>query len=356
MPAARGAARRGGRRSAVEPCPRRSHLCSGAPSRSLNNGCRNAPIGWVIRLVARRPPNWCGGRPRTERARRQPSLGGQLASRGHRPSQRGPGFEETPFGGADWDLEDRCHGRQRTILEVVKRDDRALLDREGVKCTLERFHIHQPFDRCFLVNSICRDVVDGDNRHARPPPHRHPAGVHDDTAEPGVEPLGVMQGGQRAPGRDECLLDGILGFLGGTQDRASQPKRGQKSQVNEPGERIRVAVHRTRHEASLLAPAGRKLPRNPRLRPPDHEPPPQPADGSVVATRPDPSRSGVGRSGAVPFRSLVYPSGRPGQDLFVRKSGRPARLRVLALAGWAIERYILRARTLLGGLRPGFIV
>lgn len=105
---------------------------------------------------------------------------------------------------------------------VAEDEDRSLVDRESFEGPVEGRRVND-------VRSVvgCRfgvglepayDVGCGDLADARSLSQGHPAGVDDDPAEPGVEPLDIAQPADRPPSGEQCLLRRVLRVGRSTKD------------------------------------------------------------------------------------------------------------------------------------------
>ena len=70
--------------------------------------------------------------------------------------------------------------------------------------------------------------------------------------EPGVEPLGVTQHPEVAPGSDERLLDRVAGQLRVTEDEAGGPVQPRAGIAGKHGEGVMIAATRSLDETSLV--------------------------------------------------------------------------------------------------------
>ena len=77
------------------------------------------------------------------------------------------------------------------------------------------------------------------------------AGVEEEPVEPGVEAIGVAQGGQVPPAPDERLLDGVLGAVRVLQDESSRGVQPADRGACQHGEGVMIALPRSLHEVSL---------------------------------------------------------------------------------------------------------
>ena len=78
------------------------------------------------------------------------------------------------------------------------------------------------------------------------------AGVDGQAMEPGVEPIGVTQPRQVAPGSDEGLLDRVAGELRVPEDEAGGPVQPRDGPAGELGEGVMIALPRSLDESSLV--------------------------------------------------------------------------------------------------------
>ena len=82
---------------------------------------------------------------------------------------------------------------------------------------------------------------------------------------PGLEAIGVSQGGQIPPRVEEGLLGGVLGQAGVTQDPACHRVHGVADASDERVEGLFIAVHRPLDELALhCSPGGLFADRGPR--------------------------------------------------------------------------------------------
>ena len=77
-------------------------------------------------------------------------------------------------------------------------------------------------------------------------------GIDGQAMEPGVEPIGVTQPRQVAPGSDEGLLDRVAGQLRIPEDEAGGPVQPRDGPAGELGEGVMIALPRPVHESSLV--------------------------------------------------------------------------------------------------------
>ncbi|MEA2547850.1 MAG: succinyl-CoA synthetase beta subunit, partial [Chloroflexota bacterium] len=141
---------------------------------------------------------------------------------------------------------------------MVKDDEGPRLRLEAAEATLELVAVNHDGGRVVEVGMVDRGQLDIESV----PPQAAgfvDAGAIKQSMEPGVEALRAAQGGQVAPGPDECLLDGVLGLFGITQDepggRVEPEDRGSCKQ----GEGVMIASPRSFHEFLLhVAPRRRR--------------------------------------------------------------------------------------------------
>ena len=77
------------------------------------------------------------------------------------------------------------------------------------------------------------------------------AGANEQPMAPGLEAIGVSQGGQIPPRVEEGLLGGVLGQAGVTQDPACHRVHGVADASDERVEGLFIAVHRPLDELAL---------------------------------------------------------------------------------------------------------
>ena len=77
------------------------------------------------------------------------------------------------------------------------------------------------------------------------------AGVQEEPVEPGVEAVGVAQGGQVPPASDERLLDGVLGAVGVPEDESGGGVEPADRGACKHGEGVMIALPRSLHEVPL---------------------------------------------------------------------------------------------------------
>ena len=77
------------------------------------------------------------------------------------------------------------------------------------------------------------------------------AGAHQETTEPGVEPVGVTERGELAPGGHERLLGRVLGELRVPQDETRDGIESTDRAARQLRERLPIACHRPFHEVPM---------------------------------------------------------------------------------------------------------
>jgi hypothetical protein len=140
---------------------------------------------------------------------------------------------------------------------VVHHEDRALLDRQASERSIERVAIGNGQDRRRVHRPVDREDTDvGGPLPATP--GLGVAGMDEQAADPGVEPIRVAQPRKLTPGGGEGVLQGVLGEMGIAQDPRRdrvQPVAGLRDQVPEC---LAIAAHRPLDDLShthLVGPA-----------------------------------------------------------------------------------------------------
>ncbi len=77
------------------------------------------------------------------------------------------------------------------------------------------------------------------------------AGVQEDPVKPGIEAIGIAQGGQVAPASDERLLDGVLRTVRVPQDEPSRGVEATDRGACQQREGVMIALPCSLHEVSL---------------------------------------------------------------------------------------------------------
>ena len=76
-------------------------------------------------------------------------------------------------------------------------------------------------------------------------------GVDEQPMQPGVESVGIPQGGQITPGSDERVLDGVLGLFDIPQHEPGGGIQSGDRGACQLGEGVMIALPRSLHEVSL---------------------------------------------------------------------------------------------------------
>ena len=83
---------------------------------------------------------------------------------------------------------------------------------------------------------------------------------HENAGEPRLEPIGVAQGREVAPGVDEGRLDGVLGTVKIAQDAVRDREESVAGDGHQAGVRILVALDRPFDERSIHVGAPSRVP------------------------------------------------------------------------------------------------
>ncbi len=86
------------------------------------------------------------------------------------------------------------------------------------------------------------------------------AGVEKDPVKPGIEAIGIAQGGQVPPASDERLLDGVLRSVRVPQDEPSRGVKPTDRGACQHSEGVMIALPRSLHEVSLHVALGSARP------------------------------------------------------------------------------------------------
>ena len=78
------------------------------------------------------------------------------------------------------------------------------------------------------------------------------AGIHGESVQPRIEPVGFPKLREVAPGSDQPLLDRVACELGVTEDQARGLVQPHDGGAGELGEGVMIASPRTLHEPSLV--------------------------------------------------------------------------------------------------------
>ncbi len=90
------------------------------------------------------------------------------------------------------------------------------------------------------------------DRAPAPAPGKIETGVDGQAVQPRIEPVGVAEAPQVAPGADQCLLDRVAGELRVPKDQASGRVQPREGRVDEFGEGVMIAPLRASDELSLV--------------------------------------------------------------------------------------------------------
>ena len=90
------------------------------------------------------------------------------------------------------------------------------------------------------------------DRPPSPTAHLVEAGIDGQSVDPGVEPLGVAEAPQVAPGPEQGLLDGVARELAVSKDQASGRVQPSDRSTDELSEGVMIALPRAFHERSLV--------------------------------------------------------------------------------------------------------
>ena len=85
-----------------------------------------------------------------------------------------------------------------------------------------------------------------------PTAHLIEAGIDGKSVDPGVEPIGVAEAPQVAPGPEHGLLDGVARELAVSKDQASGRVQPRDRSADELSEGVMIAIPRAFHERSLV--------------------------------------------------------------------------------------------------------
>ena len=145
----------------------------------------------------------------------------------------------------------RCRGvRQRQAQVVVKDDDRAVLGIEAAHAALDLIPVGR--GRLGVGHREGVDLGELDlDAAALGRPELIAAGVEEEPVEPGVEAVGVAQGGQVPPASDERLLDGVLGTVGVPEDQSGGGVEPADRGACQHGEGVMIALPCSLHEVPL---------------------------------------------------------------------------------------------------------
>lgn len=117
-------------------------------------------------------------------------------------------------------------------MEVMHHEEMPMVKAEPLKCGFDRRHVHC-HTRCILASNVLR-AVQGDQTGAASAPEHIAASIHDCLVQPRIELRVVAELGKVAPGRDERLLDDVVGIglaaedRGGSSKGSAEPSRYQR--------------------------------------------------------------------------------------------------------------------------------
>ena len=165
---------------------------------------------------------------------------------------------QSGFGGPGGDVEDGGRLRERQADVEVEDEDGALVDGQAAQLALETVALDEGRR---LVGRSDRLPVgrrwNFDQRASLLTTSRDVAGSNREPVEPGVPRFRVAEGAQASPGRDERILDRILGPIPVTENEGGDGVLTRRRRVHQVGERLVVAPDRPFHELSLHATTGR---------------------------------------------------------------------------------------------------
>ena len=78
------------------------------------------------------------------------------------------------------------------------------------------------------------------------------AGIDDEPAEPGIEPIGVAEPGQVAPGAEEAVLDRVMREIRVPEDQSGRCVQPRDGRAGERGEGVMIAPLCPLDEVSLV--------------------------------------------------------------------------------------------------------
>ncbi len=139
---------------------------------------------------------------------------------------------EPRLGGGQRDPQRRGGVRQRVAQVVVEDDERPVLGIEAGEGAFHQVPVGEMAGGVAGRGNVDREDVHLDRASAAPAGLVE-AGVHEQAVQPRVEPVGVAQAGQVAPGTDQGVLDSIARELRVPQDEAGgrvQPGRRRRGE------------------------------------------------------------------------------------------------------------------------------
>jgi hypothetical protein len=181
-----------------------------------------------------------------------------------RRSKRSAGAVEAGLGGADGTADHLRDELEGIALEVVKDEDRPLVNREPSERSSQRVpageggarigaRIQQrigayrsaPFGR---ARSCIRDRDEPDLTYA---PDGMVGGMNEDRPEPGLEGIRIAEPREISPDEHERLLDDLVSVDAVASDRPNESPRAIEPPRNELGERFCVTLLRSLDETAL---------------------------------------------------------------------------------------------------------
>ncbi len=121
----------------------------------------------------------------------------------------------------DRDAERRRDVGQRHPEVVVQDDDRPSAGVETAQGRVDELAVGERAGHVDDVGHVDRVELDLDDAPASMAGDVE-TGIHGEAMEPGVEPIGVTQTPEVAPGSDQCLLDRVAGQLRVPEDEAGR--------------------------------------------------------------------------------------------------------------------------------------
>ena len=140
---------------------------------------------------------------------------------------------------------------QRHPKEVMQDDDRTAVGVEVPHRGVHDLPVGEGQSRIEGHRGVDRLELDLDDSPASSPGEIE-AGIDGETMEPGVEPIGVTQPRQVAPGSDQCLLDRVAGQLRIPEDEAGGPVQPRDGPADELREGVMIASPRSLDASSLV--------------------------------------------------------------------------------------------------------
>ena len=152
---------------------------------------------------------------------------------------------------ADGDAEGRRDLGQRQPQEVVQDDDRAAGLVEPPHRGVDELAVGERTGHVGRRRHVDRRELDLD-RAPSSTARLVEARVDGQAIEPGIEPVGVTQPRQVAPGSDERLLDRVAGQLRIPEDEAGGLVQPRDGPAGELGEGVMIASPRSLDESTLV--------------------------------------------------------------------------------------------------------